>query len=236
MICRISFSCFFLIFFSSPDQSLRFREECYRNRMPFSSLRIRGTCDPCDLSPIMLTLITPLAGVCRISPLQNSSLLLFFFLFWPCPQHAEVPEPRGNSTPPSTLRVLKSLNTCHPPTQGWGEVVNHHLLEGGIVPKLFVLFLSFINMFNHISMWTYGQLFYSMGYNPITLFNCSNFQLWPLGAPLCWLLYLLDMPAFCEYILTFWHHKMSQAHLAVSLLQPWTQPLLQEAFIPFIGE
>ena len=41
---------------------------------------------------------------------------------------------------------------------------------------------------------------------------------------------------FCEHFLTFWHHKMLQAHVGYSLSQPWIQVLPQGALVPLAVE
>lgn len=57
---------------------------------------------------------------------------------------------------------------------------------------------------------------------------------WPVGAPLSWHLFYMSS-SFFEPFHTFWH-KIFQAHLLLSLPQPWKQLFLQRTLVPFSGE
>ena len=75
-----------------------------------------------------------------------------------------------------------------------------------------------------ISVKTHGFLCYSMSYNLLLslVANGNPFQL-AHG--------LLDVsPAFFEHFLAFWHSKMFQAHIVLSLAWLWNQPFLQRGF------
>ena len=83
-------------------------------------------------------------------------------------------------------------------------------------------------------------LFYSMGCNPLLwLFiggsNCPWFahkEGFTLASVSCW-----GPPLFLVFfVIVFWRQQMCQAHLVISLLQPWNQPFLQGALVPFTGE
>lgn len=94
--------------------------------------------------------------------------------------------------------LWKSLSMVHTQGQGWGVKI-YSPGEGSI----YTLCISLICWFNHlfISVWTYGCLFYALGYNP-TLFNTlfilllKLFQLWLVGALSGWDLCPFDMPPF----------------------------------------
>ena len=71
-------------------------------------------------------------------------------------------------------------------------------------------------------------LSFSVSYNTLMSFFISMFkmsQIWPARGPPSWLLCPFGRsPSFLEHFLVFWHHKMLQAHLVLSLPQPWSQP------------
>lgn len=71
-----------------------------------------------------------------------------------------------------------------------------------------------------------------MGYNSLQLFLLKLYQIWDLypilGSPSLTPVrsYVLGhAPSFLDPFLTFWH-KMLQAHLVLSLSQPWNQLFL----------
>ena len=79
-----------------------------------------------------------------------------------------------------------------------------------------------------------------MGCNPLLwLFiggsNCPWFaqkEGFTLASVSCW-----GPPLFLVFfVIVFWRQQMCQAHLVIPLLQPWNQPFLQGALIPFTGE
>lgn len=86
-----------------------------------------------------------------------------------------------------------------------------------------------------ISIWTHYFLFYSVGYN-LSL----SFSSMPKLSPVCpleihssWLLCPLDMsPSFFEYFLALGDKTVFQAHLVLSLSNPWNQPFIRSSLIP----
>lgn len=65
------------------------------------------------------------------------------------------------------------------------------------------------------------NLFICQSITVIIIFILKLSQIRPLGAPSSWLLSPCDMSTLVfEYFFTFWHKKMSQDHLVLSL--PWT--------------
>ena len=57
-----------------------------------------------------------------------------------------------------------------------------------------------------------------------------------VGAFLSCLLYPFDIsPSFFEHFFAFWHNRMFQSHLVLSLPQPWNQVFLQGPPVPFRG-
>ena len=53
-----------------------------------------------------------------------------------------------------------------------------------------------------------------------------------LASVSCW-----GLPIFLVFfVIVFWRQQMFQAHLVISLLQPWNQPFLQGVLVPFTGE
>lgn len=82
------------------------------------------------------------------------------------------------------------------------------------------------------TVWTYGYLFYTLGYNPM-LFFPSNF----CSFGHCELLQFLcpfNITLFFEHFFAFWYYNIFQAHYLYFMLQPQNYPFLQGAFIPFI--
>lgn len=60
---------------------------------------------------------------------------------------------------------------------------------------------------------------------------------WPLGALPDWLLCPFSTHSlFREHSLPFWHHRILQAYLLLSLSQPRNKPLFQRALVLFIRE
>lgn len=83
-----------------------------------------------------------------------------------------------------------------------------------------------------ISGWTYGFLFYSMGYNLLLLLFILMLKLspvWLVGVPPRGPLYPFEKcPSFFEYFLAFWHNKMFQVYLVLFLSLSCSQTLSKE--------
>lgn len=92
----------------------------------------------------------------------------------------------------------------------------------------------------YLPVWTHRYLYYPVGNYPLlSLFILwlKWSQLWSLGAPLSWLWLHLDIvPSLLEHFLTFWHCKMFQVHLVLSLPQICNQPFLQKPCLLLLGK
>lgn len=76
-----------------------------------------------------------------------------------------------------------------------------------------------------------SYIFYSMEYNPLLSFCCSNHPSFH-HVEIFQVSYILQhVPISSEYFLTFWHHEMFQINLTFSLAQSWSQPTLQEHWL-----
>lgn len=88
------------------------------------------------------------------------------------------------------------------------------------------------------SVWTHGLLSYSTDYDLYYhLFWCSNYAtIWPLGATGSWLLCPLTWPhPSISTIVHFLTKQNSQAHLVLSLSQPWKQPFPKKPRFLFLN-
>lgn len=117
----------------------------------------------------------------------------------------------------------------------WCSKGDFHFLHSFYILKL--EFFSEIELsllpYLFTSIWKSGYWFYSMGYLIYffahivpALAISSSFRLAPASY----------QSTFFWDFLTFWHHKVLQIHFILSQPQPWKQPLLQGALVPFIGE
>lgn len=100
----------------------------------------------------------------------------------------------------------------------------------------FLLFLRRYSIhFLNLWLWAHGFLFvYDMEIFYYYLFWCWNFPVLGQWALSSWLLCPYDVPQSLTS-LTFWHKKISQAHVVLHL-QPWNQSFPQEALVPLVED
>lgn len=85
------------------------------------------------------------------------------------------------------------------------------------------LFIYLFNLF--ISIWSHGQLFYILYYNPILIYIIIQIILaLVIGSSFCWLIYPLTYPYQCRFFLKsfhyLWHYKMFCLMMYVSCFSP----------------
>lgn len=90
-------------------------------------------------------------------------------------------------------------------------------------------------LFDHLSVWLHGCLFYTLHYSPALLYCVAQIvSALAFVCPLVWSMCPFDIP-HCHFLSwfgferfsTFWHYKMPQAHLVCFLPQSWIQLFLQ---------